>query len=528
MPANPVQQQPTLVSRFGYALEVLAPPAAPTVAASPTTGGTAAAGTYYAAVTYVNSAGETVGSGATSVTIVAGNEITINSPSAEGNATGWYAYVGTTASALYRQQAAGSPTAIGTNLVLAGPPSTTGAAPPVTNSANNAGTYVAPTNELWAEGLTASDLPDVYDYSVIHQSRDLVAFTRKGVEKITLKATEPLYSVMGGPLFRSAIGADTLSGSAAASVTIGAAISVGNNTCTLTMPSLPAGVADWRGVILKFTNAGGATEYKPILGVSGNTVTTLPFANAFATSDTCTMPVEHILQANTGSAVATLATISATVQLAQFAEWDLSQVFVGKFDWTGDNKQLKCAYDFVASTPNGLVPTTNLSNWTMPSAERNDSPFIMMDGGLITPFSTSDSAYYMHSRTTKLGWSFDNGLRPRVYGGGVQKTEYYTPGARKQQVTWDEDAGQYSAAPDIFNNYVKTQTRMPAWLYFSNPNNGLGVCAFFPSCAVKKYDPVMGNAEDPLGYTGEIEPLPDPSTGISVRLVLLNGQNASY
>ncbi len=118
----------------------LAAPAAP----APTTagtGGTIAAGTYLVAVTYVNAQGETVASANGSVTTSGTTStITVPSPPAAGSgnqaATGWYAYVsqadGTT---LTRQQAAGSPTAIGTALTLTSPPTSTGAAPPASNTA---------------------------------------------------------------------------------------------------------------------------------------------------------------------------------------------------------------------------------------------------------------------------------------------------------------------------------------------------------------------------------------------------------
>lgn len=118
----------------------LAAPAAP----APTTagtGGTIAAGTYLIAVTYVNAQGETVASTNGSVTTTgATSTITVPSPPALGvgnqAATGWYAYVSQAGlTALTRQQAAGSPTAIGTALTLTAPPTSTGAAPPASNTA---------------------------------------------------------------------------------------------------------------------------------------------------------------------------------------------------------------------------------------------------------------------------------------------------------------------------------------------------------------------------------------------------------
>ena len=113
----------------------LAAPAAPTTGTA-TTGGTILAGNYTVAVTYVNANGETVAS-ATHVQATTGSTstLTINSPTQPGGATGWYAYVSQVGgSTLTRQQAAGSPTAIGTNLTLTAPPTSTGANPPTVNS----------------------------------------------------------------------------------------------------------------------------------------------------------------------------------------------------------------------------------------------------------------------------------------------------------------------------------------------------------------------------------------------------------
>jgi hypothetical protein len=102
---------------------------APTNAA---TGGTVAAGTYGVKVTYVSATGETIASAAgTTTTSGSTSTITIPSPAANANATGWYAYVTQAGGSTYtRQQAAGSPTAVGTALTLTAPPTSTGAQPP--------------------------------------------------------------------------------------------------------------------------------------------------------------------------------------------------------------------------------------------------------------------------------------------------------------------------------------------------------------------------------------------------------------
>jgi uncharacterized protein len=118
----------------------IAAPVAPTVNTA-TTGGTVLAGTYQVVVTYTNAQGETTASPATPITTTGSTStITITSPATETNATGWNAYVsqaGGTAAAATRQQAAGSPTNIGTNYVLTAPPTSTGPVQPAGNTAGS-------------------------------------------------------------------------------------------------------------------------------------------------------------------------------------------------------------------------------------------------------------------------------------------------------------------------------------------------------------------------------------------------------
>lgn len=122
----------------------LAAPAAPAPTTA-TTGGTVAAGTYQVVVTYVGAQGESLGSAAGPITTTGTTStITVPSPAALSGATGWYAYVsqaGGAAATATRQQAAGSPTAIGTALTLTAPPTSTGATAPA-----NAVCYVVASN----------------------------------------------------------------------------------------------------------------------------------------------------------------------------------------------------------------------------------------------------------------------------------------------------------------------------------------------------------------------------------------------
>jgi hypothetical protein len=109
----------------------LGAPSAPTVSNSGS-GGTVLAGTYKAEVTYVNRWGETLASSETSTTTSGSTSvITISPPALLLDATGWYAYVTQAGGSTYtRQQASGSPTAMGVQLILTAPPTSSGANPP--------------------------------------------------------------------------------------------------------------------------------------------------------------------------------------------------------------------------------------------------------------------------------------------------------------------------------------------------------------------------------------------------------------
>jgi hypothetical protein len=133
---NGFSLNPVKTAAVAYNTAGLAAPAAPTLGTA-TSGGTVLAGTYQVVVTYVNAQGETVASASASqVTTGSTSTLTVNSPVASGNAAGWYAYVTQAGGSTYtRQQAAGSPTNIGTNLTLTAPPTSTGLNPPASNTA---------------------------------------------------------------------------------------------------------------------------------------------------------------------------------------------------------------------------------------------------------------------------------------------------------------------------------------------------------------------------------------------------------
>ena len=160
----------------------LTPPSAP----SPTkadSGGTVAAGTYGVIVTYVSANGETVGSAAGTVTTTtAVSTLTVPSPSAETGATGWYAYITQVGGSTYtRQQAAGTPTAIGTGLTLTAPPTSTGANPPAVNSTlptTSKSGVITPAGQLIVRDVTSAENdPMQPDGTVLEQGYDYTVTT---------------------------------------------------------------------------------------------------------------------------------------------------------------------------------------------------------------------------------------------------------------------------------------------------------------------------------------------------------------
>ncbi len=137
-------------------------PASPTLIPAGT-GGTVLAGTYQVEITYVNPAGESLASTSSSVTTSGSTStITIDSPSTPSplcSCSGWYAYVTQAGGSSYtRQQTLGSPTALGTNLVLTAPPSSGGAAPPGSSTADIFADEVATGGGYSAGGIALSSV----------------------------------------------------------------------------------------------------------------------------------------------------------------------------------------------------------------------------------------------------------------------------------------------------------------------------------------------------------------------------------
>lgn len=302
------------------------------------------------------------------------------------------------------------------------------------------------------------------------------------------------------------------------------AASIGAQTVTVSaLPALPGAIAEYTGTFVQID-----TEVKLILGITGAgpyVLTVTPLLSAKTVNGAAFVPQHHILQEQTGTNQPIMQTISAAAQFAQMMEWDLSYGYPMKGGIKGDTKTLKEDFNFCfGALP---VPTTTISPITPSAAEAADSPWIMRDGGLITNFTTADAAPSMHNRVLSLDWELDNGMLGREYGGGVQNAEFYVPGERKQTIKWKEDAGQASGNPDIWTNYVKTQTPLPAFMQFVNSLNNAYFGAWFPSCRAIKYDGITALSE-PVGYDGELLPLQDSVSGKSIKVAIYNGISTAY
>lgn len=120
----------------------LSAPATPTLSNSGS-GGSLTAGTYQVKVSYVNVNGESLASASAGSQAISGSQpLTITAPAGNRNATGYYAYVTQANGATFtRQQTAGHPTPLATNLVLTANPSSGGANPPGANTSQTTFTW---------------------------------------------------------------------------------------------------------------------------------------------------------------------------------------------------------------------------------------------------------------------------------------------------------------------------------------------------------------------------------------------------
>lgn len=128
---------------------------------SSTAAGSLTSGSYFAKVTYVNPAGETIAS-AESAAIVLGStgEVIVNSPVAAGDATGWNCYLCKTTTGTEKLQNS-SAVAIGTNFTVTSLLSVT--SPPVSNTASAPLTATTPVTSI---GIASGDELMVFNVPV--------------------------------------------------------------------------------------------------------------------------------------------------------------------------------------------------------------------------------------------------------------------------------------------------------------------------------------------------------------------------
>jgi len=112
----------------------------PTPSVSYVAGGSLAAATYHAQTSYVNSLGETLAGGVSSIAVPANSRLVVDSPAAENGAVSYnvYAYIGSGPAT--KQNA--SPIPIGTNWTEPTSGLITGSALPAANSSNSPGNFI--------------------------------------------------------------------------------------------------------------------------------------------------------------------------------------------------------------------------------------------------------------------------------------------------------------------------------------------------------------------------------------------------
>lgn len=267
----------------------LVPPATP-VPTTVGTGGTVLAGVYGVKVTYVSATGETTGSALGTVTTTGTTStITVPSPGAVTGATGWYAYISQVNGAtLTRQQTPGSPTAIGSGLTLTAPPTSTGAAPPFTNTSGVGapGVPVAPTDFVLSKSNTLTPTIARVTENVQNNSSFSLAVDEPTIETFAGVLTYSATPTLGLLPFMGALGG-TASPSGVTATSSGAATSTTQYT---TIPITGAFVAG-RPVV-----CGLGTNSEPSIIYSYSTGSLVVFKlqkNATASSGlSVTMPAE--------------------------------------------------------------------------------------------------------------------------------------------------------------------------------------------------------------------------------------------
>lgn len=390
------------------------------------------------------------------------------------------------------------------------------------------GTYVAPTNVIKSETFDANDDPAPVIFETMQGLLDSEDQTRAGVHKVGGKLSSPAFDVQGQNLWKAAIGNDTVPVLTSFGNTSAASTAIGATTVTLLAgaPAVPGGVGEWTGCWATIDTGASAEDF-PIFycPVAGTTINTWPLKKAHNASVAVKVDVQHVLNQNTGTNIATLDYMSFAMQFGRMFERQLLDCTMSHAVLKGDNEKLTYDFDFVSSALLN-AETTTLSTLTPATGEAASSPFIQRDGGLATYYSATDSTAntpQMHTRLQSLQYDLTYAIQAEKEGGGAQLSEINVLGKRTQKLVWRENAGQNSGLPDIHTNYVNTFTEIPAWLVFQNAKSGNSMSLWFPRCVVTKFDPV-GPSDAPIAYDGELVPLIDTATsGKAVKMCIKNG-----
>lgn len=384
----------------------------------------------------------------------------------------------------------------------------------------------APAYDLDPTDFEPTDGSNPIDFDYIRQSRNTTGEERQGARRVALRGTLNMHSVKGSQLWAWALGHDTMSGAANVAATIGAAIAVGDTSAQVTLGTAPAGVGTWVGTWVEFTKTGLTTpERKLIMSYSAGVAKVhSAFQNAFATTDTARTPVQHVIDENTGSTKFDLDYFTAWCQFADYYEWLMQDGFISSLALRGNNRTIDVAMESMFCAPPAENDT--LTTWTKATAEKSDPPYIVMDGGLITPFDAAGDPK-MHNRIKQFEYTLGNETIPDEYGGAAYQTEQYTPGRRTQGVTWREAAGQGGKRPTIYIDFVRGERTMPAGFGFVNKATNAALGIWLPFCSVPAYDPQVA-AGEVFGYNGRLLPREDPNTDKSVRISIVNGTTVAF
>lgn len=386
------------------------------------------------------------------------------------------------------------------------------------------GTYVAPTDVLYptAGSADVTDNPGTVITTAMNGSLDATVAVQPGIHTISGKMSWPGYGLQGQGLIKACLGQDIMSG--ASSVTFGtgsaATISAGATSFTLTAapPAVPAGMSSWVGNIVS-VDTGANQESVVILGISGDVISCSAFAYAHAAGLTFTIPVEHNIIPNTGATRANLDFMSLVLQYGTMFERQVTDAYISGLTFKGNNQEFSWDAKFVAQSP--IVETSTLSTIPASAAEIGDKPFLQVQGGLYTYFTSADTVPTVHNRTTALQWDVSYKVDAEKTGGKAQGVELQVLGERTHKITWTELAGQNAALSTIHSDFVNTGASTPACLYFQNPTTGYKMAVYFPNCIVDKYDPV-GPSDKAIAWQGSLTVVPQSGFPIC-KVVLDNG-----